>query len=423
MSESPPDYAEALAAAIERLKKNTRAARGTIYDRARKLLLEEAQSADPPWQLVEIVREQRALEEAIEEVEALYAEKPEQVIQPRPARAASSRRPAPALPARRPARPERADDDIETEPTPDEWTGEDQPRPPLPPAVIPRSPSRDRRYDAQASALAAVPWWAWASIGVLVLIIIALLILLLRSEPPPPAAPPPTAKTTAAPTPSPEELARRAREQVERGNELSRAQNFEGAIAAYGEAIRLVPTDASPYINRAYAHWSRGETDRAIADYDAAVRLDPDNIVARTNRAVAYNFRGDYDLAIRDLDHALRLKPDSPDILNSRCWGRALAGQMQAALSDCNESLRLRPNDPNTLDSRGFTHLKMGEIDRAIADYDAALKQNPKLAGALYGRGMAKLRKGDKTGGNTDVAAAKAMRPEIETIFARYGLK
>jgi hypothetical protein len=65
----------------------------------------------------------------------------------------------------------------------------------------------------------------------------------------------------------------------------------------------------------------------------------------------------------------------------------------------------------------------MGETDRAIADYTAALKQNPKLAGALYGRGTAKLRKGDKKGGEADLAAAKAMRPEIEAIFARYGIR
>jgi hypothetical protein len=65
----------------------------------------------------------------------------------------------------------------------------------------------------------------------------------------------------------------------------------------------------------------------------------------------------------------------------------------------------------------------MGEVDRALADYEAALKIDPRLPGALYGRGMARLRKGDKKGGETDIAAAKAMRPEIEAIFARYGIR
>ena len=92
MSHLLPDYYEALASAIERLPRNDRAARGALYDRARRLLMEEAQKADPPWQLMEIVREQRALEEAILKAEANYAS---QV-------AAPSRPKAPAPPPRFP---------------------------------------------------------------------------------------------------------------------------------------------------------------------------------------------------------------------------------------------------------------------------------------------------------------------------------
>src|SRR5690606_17608201 len=96
MSNLLPDYYEALSGAIERLPRNDRAARGALYDRARKLLLEEAQKAEPTWQLMEIVREERAHEEAIVKAEARYAT---QVAAP-----ARPRAPAPARPPR-PRRP------------------------------------------------------------------------------------------------------------------------------------------------------------------------------------------------------------------------------------------------------------------------------------------------------------------------------
>jgi tetratricopeptide (TPR) repeat protein len=402
MPESPPDYFEALLGAVERLTPNDRAARGAIYERARRLLLQEAQSATPPWQLMEIVREQRALEEAILDIEARYGKAPERnAVLVRPPRAAL-------------APPERmkAEDFAATDPDFADEPGAPPPR------------ANGVRRAQPAGWLGARPWWVWALIGAAAVILLTALFVLLGEEPaPPPPPPPPPATKAEPPKPSAEELAARARALIQRADDASRAGNFDEAIALYTEAIGLTPVAASVYNNRAFAYWSRGQTDRAIADYDEAIRLDPKNVVALTNRAVALNFRGDYDAAIRDLDRALALRPNDPDVLNSRCWGRALAGQMQAALADCNEALRLRPDDPNTLDSRGFTYLKMGEFDRAIADYTAALKADPQLAGALYGRGVARTRRGDKKGGAADIAAARAQRPEIEAIFERYGIR
>jgi tetratricopeptide (TPR) repeat protein len=435
MTDDLPDYYEALAGAIARLERNDRAARGALYDRARKLLLEEAQAANPPWQLMEIVREQRALEEAIMKAEARFAS--QMTVPARP------RAPMPARPRRTPppaADPyENFEDFEEDEPERSDADIVDADALPQPPARTP--PRGQRRHTlpsrrrTAAPARSTYPGWLWLVIGGFLLLVVILVVLLLRpgasnvSVTPEPAAKvaakavPETGAKAVDAQPSPEERERRSRELIARGNELGRAQDYDGAAKAYSDAILLGPVDASVYNNRAFAFWSRGMTDEAIADYNEAIRLEPSNIVALTNRAVAHNFQGNYDAAIRDLDRALALKPDSPEVLNSRCWGRALAGHTQAAVADCNEAIKLRPDDPNTLDSRGFAYLKMGETDRAIADYTAALKLNPKLAGALYGRGIAKVRKGDKKGGEADLAAAKAMRPEIEAIFVRYGIR
>jgi tetratricopeptide (TPR) repeat protein len=65
----------------------------------------------------------------------------------------------------------------------------------------------------------------------------------------------------------------------------------------------------------------------------------------------------------------------------------------------------------------------MGRPDAALADYNSALGIEPQLATALYGRGRTKLRQGDLTGGNADIATAIAINPQIQTEFARYGVK
>jgi hypothetical protein len=35
---------------------------------------------------------------------------------------------------------------------------------------------------------------------------------------------------------------------------------------------------------------------------------------------------------------------------------------------------------------------------------------------------LAKLKKGDAAGGNADIAAAKAINPDVDKDFARYGV-
>jgi hypothetical protein len=72
MREAPTQYYEALTGLVERLNPNTRQMRAQVYDRVRELLIMEAQQSDPPWDLLELVQEQRALEEAIKEIEADY---------------------------------------------------------------------------------------------------------------------------------------------------------------------------------------------------------------------------------------------------------------------------------------------------------------------------------------------------------------
>ena len=60
------------------------------------------------------------------------------------------------------------------------------------------------------------------------------------------------------------------------------------AIARLEEAIRLDPTDAKMYYNRAVAYETKAEYDLAIADFTAAIRLAPAYI--RAYNRVAWLF-------------------------------------------------------------------------------------------------------------------------------------
>ena len=91
---------------------------------------------------------------------------------------------------------------------------------------------------------------------------------------------------------------------------------YQLAIDAFDEAIRLDPQDAIAYYNRgiAYNGQGRGDTrgaarfNRAKQDFDQAIRLNP-QADAYYNRGVAYRNLGQYENAIEDFDEATSLDP------------------------------------------------------------------------------------------------------------------
>ncbi len=77
------------------------------------------------------------------------------------------------------------------------------------------------------------------------------------------------------------------------GNTARYSGDYDRAIVAYDEAIRLNPNYAVAFINRGLAYEQKGDNDRAIADYDEAIRLDPKD-------AVFFCYRGKAKLKIKN---------------------------------------------------------------------------------------------------------------------------
>jgi tetratricopeptide (TPR) repeat protein len=88
-------------------------------------------------------------------------------------------------------------------------------------------------------------------------------------------------------------------------------KDYDRAIAAFDEAIRLYPLDPTPYQNRGKA-WSRKEEyDKAIADFSESMRLDPKYTFSIHERGFAWAIIGRYDKAIADFNTAIQI--DSKD--------------------------------------------------------------------------------------------------------------
>jgi tetratricopeptide (TPR) repeat protein len=224
------------------------------------------------------------------------------------------------------------------------------------------------------------------------------------------------------------------------------------AMQTFGRALAIKPY-AYIYINRAQVRLPSDVAGRT-ADLDEALKLEPNNPDALAEKARVMASQGKYESAVELLG---RIKPDgypyarvqrgvlmykaghaaegqkllqaaradakTPSDLNRICWAKATQDVLlESALQDCREALKSAPDNGAYLDSLGMVLLKLGRLDEALDAYNRAIAKQTGAA-SLMGRAFVYLRKGDRSHAEADASTARKLSPDIESIFAEYGLK
>jgi tetratricopeptide (TPR) repeat protein len=208
-------------------------------------------------------------------------------------------------------------------------------------------------------------------------------------------------------------------EEFRRGSEAIRRADYDRAIAAFDELIRLDPFHSDAHRWRGLASFNKRELDRALSEYDEAIRLDPRNGMAYRDRGAAFTEKGEFDRAIASFDEALRLDPkiaDMPFYKRYRAVAEALPQNAQnpkfaeaagrglcaferadydRAVAAFDELIRLDPNHSEAHRWRGDASLNKSEFDRALSEYDEAIRLDPKNGMAHCTRGAAWTEKGE----------------------------
>ena len=163
-----------------------------------------------------------------------------------------------------------------------------------------------------------------------------------------------------------------------RGEELSKQNDFAGAVKYFTQAIAVKP-DYSAYFGRAGAYQRLEQREKAIADYSEAIRLKPDSAQAYHDRAVCEVRLDRVDDAIHDYDRALELDPANP-----RTWN-----------------------------GRGAIYLKKGGYKKAINCFSKAIELDPKFIQAYVYRAAAEKKLPDNAAAEADLKQAGALRRKL----------
>ena len=110
---------------------------------------------------------------------------------------------------------------------------------------------------------------------------------------------------------------------INRGQAHYVNRELDAAIWTFDQAIRLDPSAALAFGNRANAWLMKNNTRRALTDYDRALAIDPDYTAAYAGRGLVYEAIGDVEKARADYLSALALEPKYRD----GTWAHTLAQQ------------------------------------------------------------------------------------------------
>jgi len=204
------------------------------------------------------------------------------------------------------------------------------------------------------------------------------------------------------------------------------AESARYEIAQINEAIgdeqTSGPTDATAYLYRGAAHFTKGLYDEAISDFTKAIEINPESADGYTNRGAAYGEKGLYDLAISDFTKAIEINPEDSDGYVNRGIAYAQIRLYDLAISDLTKAIEINPRDARAHLGRGEIYCNVkANYDAAILDFTKVIEINPRYALAYRNRGKAYIAKGEYDRAILDCNKALEINPDYAAAYRTRG--
>jgi tetratricopeptide (TPR) repeat protein/serine/threonine protein kinase len=163
--------------------------------------------------------------------------------------------------------------------------------------------------------------------------------------------------------------------------------DYNGAIAAFREVIRLKPDLPNAHFCLGNALRGEGKLDDAVAAYRDAIRLKPDYPMAHLCLGMLLQeHKRDYEGAIATLREAIRFSPADANTRNNLAWLLANCPepkhrQPAQAVALAQEAVKLAPNAAYVWNTLGVAQYRAGDCNAAVA----ALQKSIELNNGGYG--------------------------------------
>ena len=165
---------------------------------------------------------------------------------------------------------------------------------------------------------------------------------------------------------------------------------WDEAIAALDEIIKLEPSALYAYYYKGEAYRFKGDGSNAAQAYQTAITIDGSFGPAYVGLARAQLINNPNADVISFLDEAIRSDPNFGEAYVERAAARLRENDIQGALADLDSANRLLPNSPLVFLQLAQARLRAGEIDLAVGaaqranELDVTMLPTYLLLGQLY---------------------------------------
>ncbi len=202
-------------------------------------------------------------------------------------------------------------------------------------------------------------------------------------------------------------------------------KDYDGAVAALGEAVRLRPDVAASHSSLGLALLYQKDLDGAIAACRASIRLDPESGYGYHTLGLALLAKKDYEGSVAALRETARRKPLAPLLGNLGMALREQAlhakGDLDASVAVYREAIKIDPKFAPSYEGLGKTLFIKKDVDGAVAAYRESIRLDPKFVHAHQGLGTALIEKNDLVGAEAAFREAIKFDPKNSILHSNLG--
>nr|MDZ7999699.1 HetZ-related protein 2 [Aulosira sp. DedVER01a] len=170
----------------------------------------------------------------------------------------------------------------------------------------------------------------------------------------------------------------RAKLLFKQGNLLVAANEYEGAIASYEEAVKILPDYCRAWYNRGIALQSLERYEEASNSFDIAVKIQEDFYLAWNNQgALLCDHMQRYEDAIKALEKAVCIQPEFYEAWYNLGIALFRSGCFLDAIANLDQALKIKPNDYKAWYARRNALHELDLLEEAIANYNKVIELKP----------------------------------------------
>lgn len=204
--------------------------------------------------------------------------------------------------------------------------------------------------------------------------------------------------------------------------DLADKGDYEAAIPAFENALKLSPDDVRGNTTLANALVRKGRIEGAIAHYRKALAGNARYLEARTNLGAALAQKGQIDEAISQYRMALEVDPKYPEAQADLGVALFRKGNVEESVTHFEAALAADPALVEAHTNLGVALIRMGKVDAGIGHFEKALAINPDSAEANTDLGNALLGAGRLDEAIPHLEKAAAQTPDSPELQANLGV-